>query len=296
LITCILAVSYGYYGIGELLSSPLLNKLSFGLWSRYPPTFVAIAVTILIELILGRLVTGRWPHLASACISGLSVGILVRSPHLWPYVVCALITITSKYAIRVGGRHLWNPSNLGITVMVLLAPDAMAPLSVQFSNQIWPILVIWCLGALILWRLGRLHICVTYVAAFALLALVRSAVTGQSWLTEMGPITGPVYQLFIFFMITDPRTTTQTKPRQCIVAVAVAVLETVFRLGGDGGVQDSAIEWFGPAFAAYTPVLSELAIHAPYYALFVVGPTANLIEIWWTRRQKACAAATVEVR
>ena len=127
LITCILAVGYFNYGIVEVYWSPRLARLSFGLLDRYSPTFVAIAVAILMEIVLGRLVTGRWPHLASAYISGISVGILIRSPELWPYVLCSLIAITSKYAIRVGGRHLWNPSNLGISVMLLLAPAAVAP-------------------------------------------------------------------------------------------------------------------------------------------------------------------------
>lgn len=296
LVTCILIVSYAFYGVGELHPSPLLKQMTFGRWNSYPPTFVAIAVTVLMELTLGRLVAGRWPHLASAYISGISVGILVRSPLLWPYVMCSLLTITSKYAIRVDGRHLWNPSNFGISVLVFLAPDAMAPLTFQWSNQIWPVLVIWGLGSMILWRIGKLHISATYVAAFAVLALLRSAVTGHSWLTEMGPITGPVYQLFIFFMITDPKTTTRTKARQCVVAVLVAVLETVFRLCGDSGVQTQLIERFGPAVAGYTPLLTELALHAPYYALFVVGPTANLIEILSTRRQKRPAPAVVAVR
>ncbi len=291
LITSILVVGWLYYGIVEVYWSPLLARLTFGVLPNYSPTFVAILAAIGMEMVLGRFVTGKWPHLASAYISGISVGILIRSPELWPYILCSLIAITSKYAIRFRGRHLWNPSNLGISVLLFLAPAAVAPLTFQWSNQIWPLLVIWGLGSLILWRIGRLHISATYVAAFALLALVRSAVTGHGWLTEVAPITGPVYQLFIFFMITDPKTTTQTKTRQCLVAVIVAVVETLFRLCGDSGVQTHAAELFGPGFARSYGLLDELAIHAPYYALFVVGPTANLIEIIWTERQMRRAAA-----
>ena len=67
--------------------------------------------------------------------------------------------------------------------------------------------VIWVLGAVIVWRVGRLHISATYVASFLLFSLVRSAVTGNPWLASVAPITGPMYQLFIFFMVTDPKTT-----------------------------------------------------------------------------------------
>ncbi len=267
LITCILVVGQLTYGIIEIHHSPLLAKLTFGLISTYSPTFVAILIAIGIELVLGRALSGRWPFLASAYISGISVGILIRSPELWPYVVCSAISIVSKYAIRFRGRHLWNPSNFGVSVMLFLAPASVASLSLQWGNEIWPLLVIWCLGVLILYRLGFVHITLTYAATFVLLATVRSAVTGRPWLTELAPITGPMYQLFIFFMITDPRTTTKGKWRQCAVAILVAVAETIFRLTGE--------------------------VQAPFYALFIVGPVTNLIEILWEgRRGKAKLQAT----
>src|SRR5262249_12419379 len=75
----------------------LAGQLSFGILESYPKTLLAIATAILAELILGKIFTGKFPHLASAYISGISVGILVRSPDYWPYALCSLITITSKY-------------------------------------------------------------------------------------------------------------------------------------------------------------------------------------------------------
>src|SRR5579862_1035603 len=108
----------------------LVGQLSFGLLESFSRTALAIATAILFETVLGRLVYGKIPNLASAYISGISVGILVRSPEFWPYAVCAAIAITSKYVLRWKGRHLWNPTNFSISVMLLLAPDFMAALSV----------------------------------------------------------------------------------------------------------------------------------------------------------------------
>ena len=59
---------------------------------------------------------------------------------------------------------------------------------------------------------------------------MRAAVTGHPWLAEVAPITGPMYQLFIFFMITDPKTTVRAKRAQCLVAFLVAAVEAVLRL------------------------------------------------------------------
>lgn len=242
----------------------LVGQLTFGILESYTLTGLAIGSSILMELILGKLITGKWPHLASAYITGISVGILIRSPEFWPYILCSLISITSKYAIRWHGRHIWNPSNLGVSAMLKLHPAAVASLSVQFGNAIWPMLVIWFLGSLIIWRLKRFHICATYVLSFFALSFLRSAYTGDPWLATIAPITGPMYQLFIFFMITDPKTTVKPKWGQCVVAFLVAVVEAILR-------------------AVYRDV------HAPYIALFIVGPIANIIEIAWTQRKASRA-------
>ena len=239
----------------------IAGHLSFGILESYEQTLVAIVASIVAEIALGRMLYGKWPNLASAYITGISVGILVRSPALWPFALCSVISITSKYVLRVKGRHLWNPSNFGISAMLFLAGDTVASLSIQWGNYLWPMLVIWVLGAIIIWRLRRFHITFTYVVAFIVYALLRSWMTGSPWQSEIAPITGPMYQLFIFFMITDPRTTVRSKTGQCIVAFAVASLEMVLRLNQN--------------------------VYAPYYALFFVGPTALLIEMWLDSRRAA---------
>lgn len=245
----------------------LVGQLSFGLLESFSRTALAIAAAIATELILSRLMTGKYANLASSYITGISVGILLRAPDYWPYALCSAIAITSKYVIRWKGRHLWNPSNLGIVALLLLAPDYVSTLSVQWGNTVWPMMVVWVLGALIVWRVKRLHITAVYVVSFVILALARSAITGHAFLAEVAPITGPMYQLFIFFMITDPKTTVQTRRGQCLVAFLIAAVEMGLRLAQN--------------------------VHAPYYALAMVGTTANLVEIWLTSRKAVPSAPGV---
>jgi Na+-translocating ferredoxin:NAD+ oxidoreductase RnfD subunit len=242
----------------------LAGHLSFGILESYPKTLLAIATSILVEMVLGRIFLGKWPHPASAYVSGISVGILVRSPAYWPYALCSAISITSKYVFRVKGRHIWNPSNFGISAMLVLAAGTVAGLSIQWGNYLWPMLVIWALGSAIIWRLHRFHITAIYVASFLGFAFLRSWMTGSPWLSEVAPITGPMYQLFIFFMITDPKTTVRSKTGQCVVVFLVALVEMVLRL--------------------------YQVVYAPFYALFLVGPTAMLIEIWLDSRRTNLAA------
>ncbi len=245
----------------------LAGQASFHILESYTQTLLAIVTAMAMEMVLGRLFTGKWPMLASAYITGISVGILVRSPYLWPYALCSAIAITSKYVIRFRNRHLWNPSNLGIVCLILLAPAYAATLSVQFGNSLWAMFVVWILGSIIIYRLKRFHICVTYALSFVGFAFLRSAILHDNWRAEMAPITGPMYQLFIFFMITDPKTTVKSKLGQTVVAFLVAAMENVLRLWG--GFDSS-----------YWTV--QIASHAPYFALTIVGPIAMLVEIFRT--------------
>lgn len=232
----------------------LAGHLSYGILESYSKTLLAIGTSIVMELLLGRIFLEKWPHLASAYITGISVGILIRSPAFWPYALCAAISITSKYVLRFKRQHLWNPSNFGICVTLFLAADSVSPLSIQWGNNLVAMAVIWLLGSTILWRLRRFHISATYVISFLVLAFVRARFLHEPWQSEVSPITGPEYQLFIFFMITDPKTTVHSKHGQCIVAFVIAVAEMLLRF--------------------------DQSIYAPLYALFLVGPIALIFEMW----------------
>lgn len=236
----------------------VVGHFAFGILESWPRTLLAIGASIGTELLLGKLVTGKWINIASAYISGISVGILLRSPAFWPYAICAALAITSKYAVRYKNRHLWNPSNFAICVVIFLAANTVATLSIQWGNNLWAMVVIWGLGSAIIYRLHRFHICATYVVSYVLFAALRTWIVGDPFLSELSPITGPEYQLFIFFMMTDPRTTVRSTLGQCAVAFVVAAVEMLLRL--------------------------HSVIYAPLYALFLVGPPALLLSVWWNGR------------
>lgn len=257
------------------LTAPLLITLillgahwSFGMLRGYEAILLAVGSAVVTELAVRRLLTGQPAQLASAYISGISITILVRSPVLWPYALGAVISVLSKGVLRYRGRHLFNPTNLGICVLLFLAPFAVAPLSVQWGNNLWPMLVIWLIGLNTIRLAKRAHITLTYIASFFLFGFVRSLITGSAFVTEIAPITGPMYQLFALFMITDPKTTVNAKWGAALVAFLVAFVEMLLRL-------------------------AEI-LYAPFYALFLVGPVALLIEMWWTRRAATGTAPSAQ--
>lgn len=262
LITVILVVGEWRYSI-------------LGGYERLAATLGACLVT---EAALSRLIRGKLVSLSSAYVSGISLALLLKPQAglLWPFWLGGFLAIASKYVVRYRGRHLWNPSNFAIGVLVILAPGSVAILSHQWGNELATNAVIWTLGLLIAGRARVLHVTVAYLAGFLVLAALRSAIVGSPMLAEIAPVTGPMYQLFIFFMITDPRTTVSSRRGRVLVALVVAGVEMLIRLAAD-----FQVGILGPLY--YSP---------PILALFLVGPVAMWIDLHRRSRvEKAVPAA-----
>ena len=237
------------------------GHLSFGILESFTALALTIGTAVVTELVLSKLVTGRWrKNFASAYISGISASILVRSTFLWPFALAAIIAIMSKYVLRVHGRHIWNPTNLAISWLLFFAPFSVAGLSIQWGNNIIPMMVIWALGIAIVLKAKRLHVTLTYVASFLFFAFLRSQMLDTAFLAEISPLTGPMYQLFIFFMVTDPATTVSSRNGRILVVFLVAFVEFLLRL-------------------------NEF-IYAPFYALAIVGPAAMIIDLQLKHRKQ----------
>ena len=252
----------------------VVGQWRFQILDSYSVLAVALGTAVVAEALLSRLVRGVWPNVLSAYVSGNSIAILTKpqSGILWPFFLGSLISISSKYVLTYRGRHLWNPTNFAISAMLLLAPGSVAVLSHEWGNELWTVGVIWAVGLTVVWRAKLLHITLSYLAAFVLLGGLRSAITGGSWLTEITPVTGPMYQMLMFFMLTDPRTTVRTLGGRIVVVVLIALLECAIRLGND----------YHQAWAA--PFATAPAI----FALALIGPLAMWLDL---RRLPASAAA-----
>ena len=240
-------------------------QLRYHMLGSYDRLALALAVCLATEAVLSWFDRGKVVNLLSAYISGISLTLLIKPQGgaLWPFVLGGFLAISSKYVLRYRGNHLWNPTNFAVAALLLLAPDRVSVLSHQFGNDVTTNLVIWIFGLIIAARVGVLHITLTYVASFLLLNSVRAVILGQPVLPEIAPITGPMYQLFIFFMITDPRTIVSGRRRQILVAVLIAIMETLIRFASDKG-------W---------PLPTAFNVAPAFLALALVGPVAKWLDL-----------------
>src|SRR5215208_5301830 len=180
-------------------------QLRYHMFGSYDRLALALGVCVATEALLSWFDRGRVVNLQSAYISGISLTLLTRPQGgaLWPFALGGFLAIASKYVLRYRDNHLWNPTNFAICALLLLAPNRVSVLSHQFGNDLATNLVIWTFGLFIASRVGVLHITMAYVASFLLLNGARALALGQPLAPELAPITGPMYQLFVFFMITD---------------------------------------------------------------------------------------------
>ncbi|MDA1080904.1 MAG: hypothetical protein O2973_04370 [Gemmatimonadetes bacterium] len=256
----------------------IVGQWRFAILGDYWRLAAALGVCVATELIFSWFVRGNMANLQSAYVSGISMALLTKPQIglLWPFALGGFLAIASKYALTFRSRHLWNPSNFAICLLLLLAPETVAVLSHQWGNDLATNAVIWVFGLIIASRAGVLHITVSYVVSFLVLAAVRTSIFGGPLGAEIAPLTGPMYQLFIFFMITDPRTVVRSKRGQIIVVVIVALVEALIRIAGDLGL----------------PLLSPLYASPPLFALAIVGPIAMMLDLWRTPAANAPPVAT----
>ena len=259
------------YLIAFLITLVLVaGQFRYHILGGYDRLAVALGVCMATEAVLSLFDRGRVVNLQSAYISGISLTLLTKPQGgaLWPFALGGFLAISSKYVLRYRDNHLWNPTNFAISALLLAAPDRVSVLSHQFGNDVATNLVIWTFGLIIAARVGVLHITLTYVLSFLVLGTLRAAALGQAVLPEIAPITGPMYQLFVFFMITDPRTVVHGQRKQIGVAIAIAVMETLIRGAADLGVPMPTAFNAAPAFLA----------------LATVGPVAKWIDLRRSRR------------
>jgi enediyne biosynthesis protein E5 len=246
----------------------VVGQFKFGIVGGWERLLAALGTALAAEMLLGRLLRGKWPNVLSAYITGNSVVILSKPAPglLWPYWLGSLVAISSKYVLTYRGRHLWNPTNFSFCALLLLAPHSMSLLSHQWGNSVvtWFVLGI---GLLVVQRAKLMHISGTYALSFCVLGALRSLITGRDLLTEIAPITGPMYMLLMFFMLTDPRTVVSTVRGRMIVVVIIALVESLIRLLPETNFHGLDVLLTGP----------------PIFALGIVGPIA----LWLELRRKA---------
>jgi Na+-transporting NADH:ubiquinone oxidoreductase subunit NqrB len=196
----------------------------------------------------------------SAIISGLSLCLLLRTNSPVIALAAATDTIASKYVIRIDGKHIFNPTNFGIVAMMLLT-DRVWVSPGQWGNVAFFAFLMACLGGLVVNRAARSDVTYAFIAFYMALVFGRSIWVGE-------PLTIPIHRLengalllFTFFMISDPRTTPDSRSGRILFALLVALgaWYVQFRLFRTNGLL-----WSLAGFSMTVPLIDRLLRGARY--------------------------------
>lgn len=169
--------------------------------------------------------------LFSAATEAAGLLILVRSSFQFAYVIFAIVAVASKYALRLDERrHMFNPTNVAIVTGLVLIPRVYFEVrSDDFSLGLYPILHVFLFGTVAVY-LGRTWmVTLSYITTAFAISFASHLATDQSLIYFIGPELGAIGFIFMFLMITDPRTTPSSKIGQAVFGSAVAVVLYVLR-------------------------------------------------------------------
>ena len=166
--------------------------------------------------------------LPSALITALGLSMLLRTEHIGTMMLAAAIAISSKFLLRVNGKHLFNPTNIGIVAAVVLTHDAWISPG-QWGESSWYALLFLGTGGVVVQRVGRWDTTGAFLGSYALLELGRNLWLGWTWDVLLHRLTSGSLLVFSLFMITDPRTIPNARVARLVWAIAIALLAFILR-------------------------------------------------------------------
>jgi Na+-transporting NADH:ubiquinone oxidoreductase subunit NqrB len=159
----------------------------------------------------------------SPLITGLSLSLLLRADDPWLHALAGVIAISSKFVFRIDGKHIWNPAGFAIVVLlftsngVWISPGA-------WGSTVWFAALLAFFAILVLHAARRSDIAIFFLFTHVALLFARAW-----WLGD--PLAIPIHQMqsgalliFAFFMISDPRTSPDSRLGRFLFAASVAVL------------------------------------------------------------------------
>ena len=158
----------------------------------------------------------------SACISALSLCLLLRTDRLWLAVTATVLAIAGKFFLRVGGKHLWNPTNFGLVVTMTASRGQVWVSPGQWGSAALFGFLVLCLGGLVVNRAARADVTWAFLAAYGSLLLGRAWWLGQPPAIPLHQVASGAFLIFAFFMISDPKTTPDSRAGRILFAVLVA--------------------------------------------------------------------------
>jgi enediyne biosynthesis protein E5 len=182
-----------------------------------------LASALTTQWLCGRIVALPAFDPLSATATALSLSLLLRASSPWILALAASLAIASKFTLRVDGKHVFNPSNFSIAILLLFTDVAwISP--AQWGSSALFIFFFAGLASLALTASKRLDIALSFIVSYATMLLARAFYLGDPLTIPMREMQSGALLVFAFFMITDPKTTPDARAGRIVYAALVAAI------------------------------------------------------------------------
>ena len=210
-----------YYQIAVLASLLIygVGWLAFDVNSRQ--IFILLGSVLITQFLCGKFFAASPFDPRSALISGLSLCLLLRTNSELLMIIAAAVTIASKFVLKWRGKHIFNPTNVGIVAMIALSGEVWVS-PAQWGSKLYFGFLMACLGGMVVHRAMRSDVSYVFIVSYAAILFGRALWLGDPWTIPMKQLQSGALLLFTFFMISDPRTTPDSRTGRIFFAILIA--------------------------------------------------------------------------
>ncbi len=162
--------------------------------------------------------------LRSPMITALSLCLLFRAADVLFFPLAAIIGIGSKFLLRYNGKHLFNPSNIAIVILLLLFPHYVWVSPGQWGADMLIAFAMLCFSFLVLFRVNKRDVVLFFIGSYAALIFARAIWLGDPLEIPWHQLQNGALLIFTFFMISDPKTTPDHMLGRFLFALSIAVI------------------------------------------------------------------------
>jgi Na+-transporting NADH:ubiquinone oxidoreductase subunit NqrB len=157
----------------------------------------------------------------SALISGISLCLLLRTNSVLLLIVTGVVTIASKFMLKWNHKHIFNPTNFGIVAMIALSGEVWVS-PAQWGSKLYFGFLMACLGGMVVHRALRSDVSYAFILSYAAILFGRALWLGDPMAIPLKQLQSGALLLFTFFMISDPKTTPDSRSGRLLFALLVA--------------------------------------------------------------------------
>lgn len=184
----------------------------------------------LFDLILHRYIQGVWAVPISGLIAAFGIFIVNDVIDLKYYIILAFIAIGSKAFIRINNRHIFNPGNFATVIGCFGLPNVICNGGfLRWDGNLSHSLYIFILGSILAIYVNRWVAAFSFILFSLILSPIQTYLAHEVLLTYYHALMWQGTIIYIFFMITDPKTSPNRRSYQFIFGAAVALVTQIIR-------------------------------------------------------------------